>query len=318
MRALRPGWLAWALWGLGLLVLAAAGWLDYLLRQSAVPGLEVFDAASLPVTVAHVGLTTIGALVASRRPGNPVGWLILTFGVLGQGSIVISGYADYGLLAHPGSLPAARQVASFFPADAVLAFASLALALLLTPTGSLPSARWRPWAALTVVIPAGLLLTLALTPAPARYQHLQSPFDLDRYGGAQLLAYQIALSGCPPGHGRGRPLAGHPLPPGRRHRTPATALGIPRGRPGRAAARRVPGRAGGWRPVAVRPGARRHGVPGDPDAGHRRRHPGIQAVRPGPHHQPHAGLRPAHGAARRWLRRGGRGAEPAGQRPVET
>jgi hypothetical protein len=35
-------------------------------------------------------------------------------------------------------------------------------------------------------------------------------------------------------------------------------------------------------------------VPGDPDAGHRRRHPGIQAVRPEPHHQPHAGLRAAH------------------------
>jgi hypothetical protein len=192
MRALRSGWLAWALWGLTLLVLAAAAWLDYLLRRSALPDLEVFDAAAIPVAVAHAGLATIGALVASRRPANPVGWLILTFGVLGQGSLVISGYADYGLLAHPGSLPAARLVASYFPADAVLAFACLALALLLTPTGSLPSARWRPWAALTAVVPAGLLLTLALTPAPARYRHPQNPFDLDGYGGAQLLAYQIA------------------------------------------------------------------------------------------------------------------------------
>jgi hypothetical protein len=43
-----------------------------------------------------------------------VGWLILAFGVLGQGSFVISGYADYGLLAHPGALPAARLVASCF------------------------------------------------------------------------------------------------------------------------------------------------------------------------------------------------------------
>jgi hypothetical protein len=172
-----------------MLALVAAAWLDHLLRLS---GRAVFDASVLPVTVAHAGLATIGAVVASRRPGNPVGWLILAFGVLGQVSLVISGYADYGLLVRPGALPAARLVASYFPADGVLAFACLALALLLTPTGSLPSARWRPWAALVALTPAALLLTLALTPAPADYRHAQSPFDLDGYSGAQLHAYQIA------------------------------------------------------------------------------------------------------------------------------
>ena len=59
---------------------------------------------------------------------------------------------------------------------------------MLTPTGSLPSARWRPWAALVAVTPAALLLTLALTPAPAGYQTPRSPFDLHDYSGAVLLA----------------------------------------------------------------------------------------------------------------------------------
>jgi hypothetical protein len=175
-----------------MLALVAAAWLDHLLRQSGRPDLAVFDATALPVEVAHVGLATIGVVVASRRPGNPVGWLILAFGVLGQSSFVISGYADYGLLVRPGALPAARLVASCFPADAATGFACLAFVLLLTPTGSLPSARWRLWATLVVVTPAGLLLTVALAPEPVGYRHPKSPFDLHGYGGAQLIAYQIA------------------------------------------------------------------------------------------------------------------------------
>ena len=40
---------------------------------------------------------------------------------------------------------------------------------------------------------AGLLLTVALTPAPAVYRHPSSPFDLHGFAGAQLLAYRIAF-----------------------------------------------------------------------------------------------------------------------------
>jgi hypothetical protein len=66
-------------------------------------------------------------VVASRQPRHPVGWLLLAFGVLGNASFVIGGYADYGLLARPGTLPAARLVAAYFPADAAVAFACLGL-----------------------------------------------------------------------------------------------------------------------------------------------------------------------------------------------
>jgi hypothetical protein len=194
-RRWRPDavWLAWALWVLAMLAIAAAAWLDHLLRQSGRPDLTVFDAAGVSVQVAHLGLATLGAVVASRRPGNPVGWLILAFGILGQGSFVISAYADYGLLVRPGALPAARLVASYFPADAVTSFACLAFILLLTPTGSLLSPRWRPWTVLIAATTIGLLLTVALTPALAGYRHPRDPFDLHNAGGAQLLAYQIAF-----------------------------------------------------------------------------------------------------------------------------
>ncbi len=106
---------------------------------------------------------------------------------------MISAYADYGLLVRPGALPAARLVASYFPADAITGFACLAFILLLTPTGSLPSPRWRPWTALIAATAAGLLLAVALTPAQAGYRHPRDPFDLHNAGGAQLLAYQLAF-----------------------------------------------------------------------------------------------------------------------------
>jgi hypothetical protein len=106
---------------------------------------------------------------------------------------VIAGYADYGLLVRPGTLPAAWLVARYFPATAATAFACLGFVLLLTPTGSLPSPRWRWWAIPIVAITAGLLLTVTLAPLQGQiYLEPKSPFDLQDYRGALLVAYQVA------------------------------------------------------------------------------------------------------------------------------
>lgn len=193
-RRWGPGVLACLLWALAVLDLAAAAWLDHLLRQAGRPDLAVVDASSISVAAVHIGLATVGAVVASRRPRHPVGWLLLlTFGVLGNASFVVAGYADYGLLVRPGTLPAAWLVARYFPATAATAFACLGFVLLLTPTGSLPSPRWRWWAIPTVAITAGLLLTVALAPGQGQiYLEPKSPFDLHDYHGALLVAYQVA------------------------------------------------------------------------------------------------------------------------------
>ena len=61
--------------------------------------------------VAAVSAATVGALVASRRPGHRVGWLLLALGL----AIAVAGfsnsYSRYGLVARPGAVPAAIWLA---------------------------------------------------------------------------------------------------------------------------------------------------------------------------------------------------------------
>jgi hypothetical protein len=95
----------------------------------------------------------------------------------------------------PGPVPCpAGFVAVYYPPLAVAALACLALVLLLTPTGSLPSGRGRWWAWTSVAVPAAFLLvvTVAPKPSPLHYRALDSPFDLDAFGGVVLVVDLLA------------------------------------------------------------------------------------------------------------------------------
>ena len=174
-----------------MLGLAAILWLRQLLVDAGRPELMTFDPL---LVVAMVSAATAGAVVASRRPAHPVGWLLLAFTMLLVATGVAAAYGPYGLLARPGALPAAGFVAVYYPPFAVASLACLALVLLLTPTGSLPSARWRWWAWISVAVPVAFLLvvTLGPKPSPGRYQPLDSPFDFDASNGVGLVVDQLA------------------------------------------------------------------------------------------------------------------------------
>jgi len=141
-----PRWaagLAWGLWGLAMAGLAVIWWLDRLLRQVERADLAPLGAGVAAPVLAAVSAATVGAVLASRRPRHPVGWLLLAAGLCMNASGVASAYASYGLLARPGALPGAREVSLYLPAIAIPYRAGLGVVLMVTPTGSLPSPRWR-------------------------------------------------------------------------------------------------------------------------------------------------------------------------------
>jgi hypothetical protein len=149
--------LAWALWVLALAGLLATAWLDRLLRLAGRPELASLP-GGIPLMVAMVTAATVGAVLADRRPGHPVGWLLLALGLSVAAAGVATGYANYGLLARPGALPAAHWAAAYHNLAALVLAACLGFVLLLTPTGSLPSPRWRWWAIVTAAVPVVFLL----------------------------------------------------------------------------------------------------------------------------------------------------------------
>jgi hypothetical protein len=191
-----PAGLAWLLWALAMLGLAVVPWTDRLLIRAGRAELTESQAQFFVVVLGFLIATTVGALVASRRPGHPVGWLLLGFALSQTASGVISFYVAYGLLARPGALPAASAVARYYPATGAAALALLSLVLLLTPTGSLPSARWRWWAVITAATPVALVLVVAVVPGRLDPQLLvtSSPFSDRALGGVLLVATRVALA----------------------------------------------------------------------------------------------------------------------------
>ena len=137
---------AWVLAGLTVLFAAALIPLSVAARQNplATGGANVMIGASF---------AAVGLVVASHRPRNPIGWLML---FVAAGFIF---YIDSGLynvlnyrLGH--RLPLAPVVLLLYHAESEPGFVLLPLTIFLFPDGRLPSARWR-WV-------VGGALTLAL------------------------------------------------------------------------------------------------------------------------------------------------------------
>ena len=109
-------WLAWALCVLSL-VLTVLGTFFLVVSMSRpdvpVLFLQWIEKALLTVAfspaiavVVIAVFSTVGALIASRRPDHPIGWLFCAIGFVGGMRFLSYGYAAYAFMARPGSLPA--------------------------------------------------------------------------------------------------------------------------------------------------------------------------------------------------------------------
>jgi hypothetical protein len=154
-------WLAWSIWalsvtfaGLGLIFLFLNGSFEDLLDESL--GIDAALALAFP---------TVGAIIASRRPGNAVGWIFCAIGLCGGASIFFAQYGIYALLTNPDSLPAgviATWIATWVWLPSVTL--TITFLLLLFPHGRLLSPRWRPVAWLAAAVTMAGTALLAIVP----------------------------------------------------------------------------------------------------------------------------------------------------------
>ena len=92
-----------------------------------------------------VSFSVVGALIASHRPENPIGWIFLAVGLFYGLLIAGEEYAIYALLRNPGSLPLGAEASWLMQwiwapgLGLILVFLPL-----LFPNGRPPSRRWRP------------------------------------------------------------------------------------------------------------------------------------------------------------------------------
>ena len=141
MRHIAPVafWRAWSVWAVS--VAATATSMGYtavhpLPASLTNQGGGGFNGAVGIVFIA--AFSTVGALLAWKRPGNPIGWLLSATGLAYAGGQEV-------LLAH---FPRTLTLANWLGWIWLLGLGLCVFVLLLFPTGKLPSRRWRPvaWA----------------------------------------------------------------------------------------------------------------------------------------------------------------------------
>jgi hypothetical protein len=141
---------AWLAWSLCLLCVALAA---VCLIFSLLNGRTLYEMAltEIPTIVTlvtqMVSFSVVGALIASHRPENPIGWLFCAAALFYGLEIAGEEYAIYALLANPDSLPLGAELAWLTEWIWAPGFGIILVFLpLLFPDGHPPSRRWR-WVA---------------------------------------------------------------------------------------------------------------------------------------------------------------------------
>jgi len=167
----------------------------YVLARSAQEALGSWDAlGDLLVFVPFLAFPIVGALIASRRPENPIGWMCLVAGLFWMLIALESQYDAY-VHAKLGSVPGAVMIDAltqwiWVPPVGILGI----YMILLFPDGRLPSRRWRPLAWLSGAVM--VLFSVASTLAPGTLEGhpgVRNPFGLEGHPWVAVVAVGTVL-----------------------------------------------------------------------------------------------------------------------------
>jgi hypothetical protein len=187
MKWARSSLLAWSLFGLTLacfasvLIVSRDGPGDGQAETEQIIALVVFGLAVLV-------FVTVGAVVASRVPNNPIGWLCILMALLPA----IAGLGDeyvFRALEPSSELPGAGYVAitqtfwnSFIALPGML--------LLMFPTGRPPGRRWR-YVGFAIVAGLTLLVGADLVRPTTDYEGLRNPLGIEALRSATTTADHV-------------------------------------------------------------------------------------------------------------------------------
>jgi hypothetical protein len=175
-RGRSPSRLAWLLYVLALTLVGLAVGL-WLVVHRPVPGAVGYGywREGMVTTLAYA---TVGALITTRRPAHPVGWLFLGAGLGGAAQLATGEFAA-AFLAASGPSVAVAVAALASSSFQLVVVGLLVCLLLLFPTGRPPSRRW--WVLVWVVAAGVVLFSVGAGLAPARYEDfpgVENPFGM--------------------------------------------------------------------------------------------------------------------------------------------
>ena len=181
MNARSASWLAWTLFGVTVATFVIAI-VFAILTLIADPSRLAEFAGRLVTILPFFSFPVVGVLIASRRPGNAIGWICLVTGLFWTAFFANDVSSTYEL-ARTGTVQSSVAIDALTQATWVFPVGLLGVyMILLFPDGRLPSGRWRPFARFAGAVMVLISVCFVLTPGPLEgHPGVQNPFGLEQF-----------------------------------------------------------------------------------------------------------------------------------------